>query len=411
VKEEYFKSLEQEYLAQIYQPLSAVISRAYGCWLEDVSGKKILNLHSAYSALNWGASPERFVKVLIEQAQKLSLTSRSVYNDVLPIFARDICQFFGFDKVIPMCSGAEAVETAIKAARRWGYEVKGVAENQAEIIVFENNFAGRTVSIISFYDRNEESEAKKNFGPFTPGFKIAKFNDLDSVESLITKNTVAVLAEPIQAEGGVIVGEIGFLKGLRDLCKSRNLCLIFDEIQTGLHRCGPLLACLRAQVKPDILCLGKSLGAGLVPISVTLGSREIMDCFRPGSHGSTFGGYPIGARVAQEVITFLRENNFTERVENLGLKIRKELQSSNLPMISEITGEGLMIGLKLEKGYHAKAVADALLNFNLLVGLSRKSSNVIRVQPPLVITDEEVDYLLTNLTNGLRWCYSNLKSP
>lgn len=389
--------LTETWGAHNYHPLPVVAASAKGVWITDVEGKKYLDLLSAYSALNWGHSPERFLKVAHEQLDKLTLTGRAYMNDKLGVFCKELAELCGKEVVLPMTTGAEAVETAIKAARRWGYEKKKVAEGCAEIITFSRNFAGRTTTIVSFSDSHE---SKSGFGPYTEGFKIVPFGDLDSVVSAMNANTVAVLVEPIQGEGGVNIPPKGFLKNLREECSNRNILLIADEIQTGFCRTGEVFACSLEGVSPDLYILGKALGAGITPISAVVGNKEVMDVFRPGSHGSTYGGNPLACAIAIEVIRFINETSPQKRAKDLGEWFMKELTSLNLEKIKEIRGKGLLIGIEIKSEFgKAYPFCEELAKRGVLTKDTRSST--MRVAPPLTITKEELQFGLDQIKDVL----------
>lgn len=393
----YHIHLTETWGAHNYHPLPVVAASAKGVWVTDVEGKKYLDLLSAYSALNWGHSPERFLKVAHEQLDKLTLTGRAYMNDKLGVFCKELAELCGKDTVLPMTTGAEAVETAIKAARRWGYEKKKVAEGCAEIITFSRNFAGRTTTIVSFSDSHE---SKAGFGPYTEGFKIVPFGEFDVVVSAMNANTVAVLVEPIQGEGGVNIPPKGFLKNLREECSKRNILLIADEIQTGFCRTGEVFACSLEGVIPDLYILGKALGAGITPISAVVGNRDIMDVFRPGSHGSTYGGNPLACAIAIEVIRFIKETSPQKHAKNLGEWFIKELTSLKLEKIKEIRGEGLLIGIEIKSEFgKAYPFCEELAKRGVLTKDTRSST--MRVAPPLTITKEELSFGLDQIKEVL----------
>lgn len=393
----YHIHLTETWGAHNYHPLPVVAASAKGVWITDVEGKKYLDLLSAYSALNWGHSPERFLKVAHEQLDKLTLTGRAYMNDKLGVFCKELAELCGKDTVLPMTTGAEAVETAIKAARRWGYEKKKVAEGCAEIITFSRNFAGRTTTIVSFSDSHE---SKSGFGPYTEGFKIVPFGDFEAVVSAMNANTVAVLVEPIQGEGGVNIPPKGFLKNLREECSKRNVLLIADEIQTGFCRTGEVFACSLDGVIPDLYILGKALGAGITPISAVVGNKEIMDVFRPGSHGSTYGGNPLACAIAIEVIRFIKETSPQKHAKDLGEWFMHELTSLNLEKIKEIRGKGLLIGIEIKSEFgKAYPFCEELAKRGVLTKDTRSST--MRVAPPLTITKEELQFGLDQIKDVL----------
>ncbi len=385
--EEYIK-MEDQYGAHNYHPLDVVIQRGEGVWVYDVEGRKYLDFLSAYSAVNQGHCHPRLVKTMKEQAERLTLTSRAFRNDQLPLLCKELCELTGYDRVLPMNSGAEAVETAIKAARKWGYKVKGVRDNAAEIIVFANNFHGRTTTIISF---STEEQYKDGFGPFTPGFKILPYGDINALEQAFTPETVAVMVEPIQGEGGIIVPPQGYLKGIQDLCRQHNALFIADEIQTGLGRCGKLFAFHYEDVKPDALIIGKALSGGFYPVSAVVATKEVLDVFQPGDHGSTFGGNPLGSAIAREALRIIVEENLPQRSMELGQYFSEKLRSLNNPYIKEVRGKGLLIGVELtEEAGGARKYCEALEKEGLLC--KETHENVIRFAPPLIISKDDLDW-------------------
>lgn len=390
--------LTETYSAHNYSPLDVVIAGGQGAWVTDVEGKRYLDMLSAYSALNFGHQNKRIADAAINQIKRLTMTSRAFFNDQLGPFCKELSELCGSDMVLPMNSGAEAVETAIKASRRWGYQVKNVPRDKAEIICMSGNFAGRTTTIISF---STEEGSTKDFGPFTPGFKIARFGDAEHLESLITPNTVAVLAEPIQGEGGVIIPPDGYLKAMRSICDRHNVLMILDEVQTGLCRTGYVFAAEHEQVKPDLMTLGKSLGGGITPVSAVVGKREILGLFTPGSHGSTFGGNPFACAVAREVIALIKEEHPEERARTLGEYFLKELRSIRSSFITEVRGRGLFIGCDVDPSYGpAKKVCSKLKDHGLLCKDTRVQT--IRFAPPLVIEQSDIDRAL----EGIRKVFS-----
>jgi ornithine--oxo-acid transaminase len=379
--------LDDQYGAHNYAPLDIVIERAEGIWIWDVDGKKYLDCISAYSAVNQGHGHPRIKAALIEQAGRVQLTSRAMRNDRMGRFLKKLTEVTSFERALPMNTGAEAVETGIKLARRWGYRVKGIPENAAEIVVFSNNFHGRTTSIIS---ASSEASYRKDFGPFTPGFVLVPYGDADALERAITPNTCAILIEPIQGEGGVIVPPEGFLKRAWAICKEHNVLFIADEIQTGLGRTGDLFACDFDGIKPDILLVGKALGGGFYPVSAALASAALMDLFAPGDHGSTFGGNPLGSAVAEVALDVIVDEKLASRARYAGAKIMQGLRAIPSPHVKEIRGRGLMIGIELD--VKASKLAYALLER----GVAAKDTHerVLRIAPPLVIDDAAIEYLL-----------------
>jgi ornithine--oxo-acid transaminase len=382
-----FVDLDERFGAHNYAPLDLVVERAEGVWLWDVDGNRYLDCISAYSAVNQGHGHPRIKAALIEQAGRVTLTSRAMRNDRMGRFLEKLTRTTGFDMALPMNTGAEAVETAIKLARRWGYEVKGIPDNAAEIIVFSNNFHGRTTSIIS---ASTEPAYRRHFGPFTPGFVFVPYGDADALERAITPHTCAVLIEPIQGEGGVIVPPEGYMKRVWALCKEHNVLFIADEIQTGFGRTGDLFACDFDNVKPDVLVVGKALGGGFYPVSAALANSALMGLFHPGDHGSTFGGNPLACAVAEAALDVLVEENLPSRSRYAGAKIMQGLRAVQSPRVKEIRGRGLMIGIQLD--VKAKLLAKALLER----GVAAKDTHdyVLRIAPPLVIDDEAIAFLL-----------------
>lgn len=386
--------LEDRLGAHNYHPLPVLIERAEGVWVTDVEGKRYLDCLSAYSAVNQGHCHPRILSALVEQASKVTLTSRAFRNDQLALLYQELVEMSGFERVLPMNSGAEAVETAIKAARKWGYDVKGVPANQAEIIVCSNNFHGRTTTIVSF---STEALYQEGFGPFTPGFKVIPFGDLAALEAAITPNTVAFLFEPIQGEAGVIVPPEGFLRGAERLCRENRVLMIADEIQTGLGRTGRFFAFEHEGIRPDVVVIGKALSGGYYPVSAMLSSGEIMDVFKPGSHGSTFGGNPLACAVARAALGVLREENLVERSAELGDYFITRLKGLKSPHIVEVRGKGLLIGIELNKS--ARPFAERLMQAGMLC--KETHDVVLRVAPPLIITREELDWAFDRLAEAL----------
>ena len=406
-------SLQDEYIkkeslhgAQNYSPLSVVLERGEGVYLWDVDGNKYLDMVSAYSAVSHGHSHPELIKTIQDQAEKLAITSRAFYTEPFANFLESLTKVSGFESVLAMNTGAEAVETAIKAARRWGYFTKGISENKAEIIVADGNFHGRTTTIVSF---STDSSYKDGFGPFTPGFESANYcgscdcgsiNKCISIESFkrkINKNTCAILVEPIQGEAGIRVPKDGWLKELRKLCTEKNILLILDEIQSGLGRTGKLFAYQHENIIPDGLILGKALGGAMMPISAFLSSKEIMNHFNAGSHGSTFGGNPLASKVATKALELLYEDNLIENSDELGRYFKSQLQSIDSEIIHEVRGKGLWIGMELnESKVNAKDLCLLLLNEGLLCKETHKT--VIRFAPPLMITKKEIDWAIKKIT-------------
>jgi ornithine--oxo-acid transaminase len=387
-KSETLIALEDKYGAHNYHPLPVVLDRGEGVFVWDVEGKKYYDFLSAYSAVNQGHCHPKITSVFIAQAQKLALTSRAFYNSALGEYEKYITTYFGYDKVLPMNSGAEAVETAIKLARKWGYEKKGVKENQAKIVVCEGNFHGRTVNIISF---STDNDSKQNFGPFNTGYITIPYNDSAALaEALKDENIVGFLVEPIQGEAGVMVPTEGYLKTCYDLCKKHNVLFIADEIQTGLSRTGRLLACYWENVHADVLILGKALSGGMYPVSAVLASDEVMMCIKPGQHGSTYGGNPIAAKVAMAALDVLRDEKLSERAEYLGAILRDELKKIKSPLLKEVRGKGLLNAIEIHE--HPEKTAWEICLRLADKGLLAKPThgNIIRFAPPLVITEEQI---------------------
>ena len=390
--------LEEKYGAHNYHPLDVVINKAEGVWVYDVEGKKYLDCLAAYSAVNQGHCHPRIVKALKDQAEKVTLTSRAFRNDQLPFLYKELSELTGYQMVLPMNSGAEAVETALKAARKWGYKVKGIKNDEAEIITCSNNFAGRTISIISF---TTVDQYKDGFGPFTPGFKVIPYGDSDALEKAITKNTAAFLVEPIQGEGGVIVPPDGYLKKAYDICKKNNLLFIADEIQSGLGRSGKLFAFEYEDIHPDVVIIGKALSGGCYPVSAVLSSSEVLGVFNPGDHGSTFGGNPLAAAIARESIKVLVEENLIENSFKMGEYFREKLRGIKSKHVKEIRGKGLFIGVELKpEANGARRFCEALMGKGILC--KETHENVIRFAPPLVITKNEIDWALPRIEETLK---------
>ncbi len=387
-KSRHYFDLEEKYGAHNYHPLPVVLNKGEGVYVWDVDGKRYYDFLSAYSAINQGHCHPRIVAALIEQSQKLTLTSRAFYSDMLGEYAQFITKLFGYDKVLPMNSGVEAVETAIKLCRKWGYEVKGISESKAKIIVCSNNFHGRTSSVISF---SNDPSAYKNFGPFMPGFEIIPFNDLDALgKALQDKNTAGFLVEPIQGEAGVIVPDEGYLAKAMQYCEDAKVLFIGDEIQTGLCRTGKMLACDHEKVRPDILLLGKALSGGMMPVSAVLADDEIMLTLKPGEHGSTYGGNPLACRIAITSLSVLKDEGMAENAQSMGELLRKELEALNSPHIKTIRGKGLLNAIVIQ---HPKE--DAAWDLCLALkdnGLLAKPTHgdKIRFAPPLIISREQV---------------------
>ncbi len=387
-------AIEDAWGAHNYHPLPIVVAQAKGAWVTDVEGRRYLDCLSAYSALNQGHVHPAILSVFIEQASRVTLTSRAFRNDQLPLFCEELAAICRLDTVLAMNSGAEAVETAIKAARRWGYEKKGIPSNRAEIVVCEGNFHGRTTTIVGF---SSDEDYKRDFGPFTPGFVSVPYGDIDALRKAITPNTCAFLIEPIQCEGGIIMPPPGFLKAAADLCRAENVLFIADEIQTGLGRTGAWFACDHEDVRPDIYVLGKALSGGFYPVSACVGRREVMDLFTPGSHGSTFGGNPLGAAVARAALQVLRDEQLVERSAKLGAVLLDALRTIDSPIVREIRGIGLLVGVELTAP--ARAYCERLLERGVLC--KETHERVIRLAPPLVIDDADLLWMVDQLRDVL----------
>lgn len=390
---QYYIDLENQYGAHNYHPLPVVLDRGEGVFVWDVEGKKYYDFLSAYSAVNQGHSHPKIVKALTQQAQKLALTSRAFYNNQLGEYEKKITTLFGFDKVLPMNSGAEAVETAVKLARKWSYEIKNIAENAAKIVVCENNFHGRTTTIVSF---SNDPDANHNYGPFTPGFIKIPYNDLTALEEVLTneaQHIAAFLVEPIQGEAGVFVPDPGYLKAASDLCKKHNVLFIADEVQTGIARTGKLIACYHEDVQPDILILGKALSGGMYPVSAVLANDEIMNVIKPGQHGSTFGGNPIACAVAIAALDVVEEEKLSERAENLGKLFRSEIEKliEKTDLITAVRGKGLLNAILINDTPDSKTAWNLCLKLKENGLLAKPThGNIIRLAPPLVITEEQL---------------------
>jgi len=389
-----FIDLDETYGAHNYAPLELVIERAQGVWLYDVDGRRYLDCISAYSAVNQGHCHPRILAALVEQASKVPLTSRALRNDRMGRFLKKLTEVSGFERALPMNTGAEAVETAIKLARRWGYRVKGIPADAAEIIVFSNNFHGRTTAIVS---ASTDPAYRADFGPFMPGFIFVNYGDADALERAITPNTCAILIEPIQGEGGVIVPPDGFLKRAWALCKEHNVLFAADEIQTGFGRTGDLFACDFDNVKPDLLIVGKALGGGYYPVSAVLASNALMSLFAPGDHGSTFGGNPLACAVGEAALEVIVDEKLASRARYAGAKVMQGLRSVHSPRVKEIRGRGLLIGIEMTAP--AKPVVEALIERGVVAKDTHEC--VLRIAPPLVIDDEAIDFLLARYREAL----------
>jgi len=398
VKQQQYIDLEDEFGAHNYKPLDVVLSRGEGVWVWDVDGSKYLDCLSAYSAVNQGHCHPKIMDAMIDQAKKLTLTSRAFRNDQLGLFYKELCNLTNSHKVLPMNSGAEAVETVIKTVRKWGYKVKGVPTDQAEIIVCENNFHGRTITIVGF---STDPNSTEGFGPFTPGFKIIPYGDAGALEDAIGPNTVGFLIEPIQGEAGVIIPPDGYLKAARAICKKNNVVLILDEIQTGLGRTGKMLAEEHDGIEADLTLIGKALSGGFYPVSAVLSNSEVMGVLQPGEHGSTFGGNPLACAVARAALKVLVEEKMVDNAAKMGTYFLNGLRQIKNPIIKEVRGKGLMIGMELwpEAG-GARHYCHKLKGKGLLC--KETHENIIRFAPPLVITKDLVDWALGQIETVLK---------
>ena len=385
LKTQDFIDLENLYGARNYHPLDVVIERGEGVWVYDNEGKRYLDCLAAYSALNQGHCHPAILQALVEQARKLTLTSRAFRNDQLPLLYQELHELTGFEMALPMNTGAEAVETAIKIARRWGYEIKGIPEGQAEIIVCRNNFHGRTVTVISF---STDEQYRKGFGPFTPGFRVIPFGDARALEDAITPNTCAFLVEPIQGEAGIIIPPEGYLAEALEICRWNRVLFIADEIQSGLGRTGKLFAYMHEKIEPDVLIVGKALGGGFYPVSAVLAPGQVLGLFKPGDHGSTFGGNPLACAVARAALRVIVEEELSERSAELGAYFLGLLETLRSPQIKDVRGRGLWIGIELST--NARPYCEALKDEGILC--KETHDKVIRIAPPLIIAREEVDW-------------------
>lgn len=393
------KSIEQEaqYCAENYHPLPVVLTRGEGTCVWDAEGKKYLDMMSAYSAVSHGHAHPRLVQLVRDQVGTLNIVSRAFHSNKLGPFLQRACELTGQDKALPMNTGAEAVETAIKAARKWAYTVKGVAADKAEIIACSGNFHGRTIAIVAM---SSEPQYQKGFGPFPPGFRIAEYGNLEALRDAINENTAAFIVEPIQGEGGIVIPPEGYLQQARELCREHNVLFIADEIQTGLGRTGKLLACDHENVKPDGVILGKALGGGILPVSLFLASAEVMGVFKPGDHGSTFGGNPLGAAVGLEALNILVEERLAEKSAQQGAYLLESLRNINSPLIREVRGRGLFIGVDIDPMLgSARAVCEALMARGLLSKETHET--VVRLAPPLIISKAEIDWAVAQIREVL----------
>lgn len=381
--------LEKTYSAHNYEPLPVVLTRGQGVYVWDEMGRQYLDMMSAYSAVSHGHCHPTLVKVLQDQASQLTIVSRAFYTNKLGLFLKSICEMTGFEKGLPMNTGAEAVETALKAARKWAYKVKGVPTDKAEIIACAGNFHGRTITIVGM---STEPKYREGFGPFPPGFKIIPYGDAKALEATITPNTAAFLVEPIKGEGGIVLPPDGYLKECATICKKNRVLMICDEIQTGLGRTGKLLAYQHEDIQPDAVVLGKALGGGLIPVSIFLTNKEVMDVFTPGDHGSTFGGNPLAATVAHAALEVLVEEKLVERAESQGAYFLQQLKTLKSPLIKEVRGRGLLIGVEIDVAYSTRKICIKLLQHGILS--KDTHDTVIRFAPPLVITKEQIDIVV-----------------
>lgn len=395
--QDYIK-IESEYGANNYKPLDVVLCEGKGAWVTDVDGKRYLDCLRAYSAVNQGHCHPHIVQASVEQAQKLGLTSRAFRNDKLGLFYKKLVDLTGYEMVLPMNSGAEAVETAIKVARKWAYAVKGIHKYNAEIIVAEGNFHGRTTTIVSF---STEQFYKEMFGPFTPGFVTVPYGDLEAIKAAITPNTAAVMLEPIQGENGVVLPPDGYLKQVSEYCKENNVLFIADEIQTGLCRTGKWFASQHEDVRPDVTVIGKALSGGMYPVSAVLADKEILGLFKPGEHGSTFGGSPMAAAIGIAALEVLDEENLAKRSTELGEYFMGELRKIDAPVVKEVRGRGLLIGVELHpEAGGARRYCEMLQDEGILA--KETHDNVIRFAPPLVIDKSDLDWALAKIADVLK---------
>ena len=390
--------LESNYGAANYKPLDVVLTRGEGVWVWDVDGNKYMDCLAAYSAVNQGHCHPKILQAMVEQAQKLTLTSRAFRNDQLPLLYKELCELTNSHKVLPMNSGAEAVETAIKCVRKWGYEVKGIEKDKAEIIVCSDNFHGRTLAIVGF---STDENARDNFGPFAPGFKIIPFGDIEAFENAITENTAAFMVEPIQGEAGVIIPPDWYFKRVREICEENNVILILDEIQTGLGRTGALLAEEHEGIEADLTLIGKALSGGFYPVSAVLSNKEVLEILKPGQHGSTFGGNPLACSIARVALKVLVDEEMIKNSREMGAYFLEELKKIENKNIKDTRGRGLMIAIELHEGTEggARGVAEKLKDLGILC--KETHTNIIRFAPPLVIKKEEVDWALERIKKVL----------
>ena len=386
-------ALEDQFGAHNYLPLDVVITRGEGVWVFDVEGNRYLDCLSAYSAVNQGHVHPKILEALVNQAEQITLTSRAFRNDQLPLLYKDLSELTGFEMALPMNSGAEAVETAIKLARKWAYQTKGVPNDRAEIVTLEGNFHGRTITLVSF---SSENTYKDGFGPFTPGFITIPYGDSKAFSDVITPNTAAILVEPIQGEAGVIVPPPGYLQEVREICSNHNILMIVDEIQTGLGRTGQLFACDHESVRADVMIIGKALSGGFYPISAVLADKSLMSLFQPGEHGSTFGGNPLGAAIARAALKVITDENLIQNSAEIGEYFADRLAEIPSQHVKEVRGKGLLIGAELKStAGGGRRFAEALQNNGILV--KETHENVLRFAPPLIINRETVDWALDRI--------------
>ncbi len=390
-----FVELENRYGAHNYRPLDVVIERAEGVWVYDVEGRRYLDCLAAYSAVNQGHCHPKILQTLEEQARKVTLTSRAFRNEQLPLLCKELHDLTGFEMALPMNSGAEAVETAIKTARKWGYKIKGIPHDKAEIIVCANNFHGRTVTIVGF---STDEQYRDGFGPFTPGFKVIPFGDARALRDAVTPNTCAFLVEPIQGEAGIVIPPVGFLREAAAICSESQVLLMVDEIQSGLGRTGKLFAYMHEAITPDVLIIGKALAGGFYPVSAVLASRQILGVYKPGDHGSTFGGNPMGCAIARTALRVLIEEKMVERSAELGAYFRTLLQTLRSSDLKEVRGKGLWIGIELKSP--ARPYCEALKDEGILC--KETHDRVIRIAPPLIISRGEVDWAFERITKVIQ---------
>jgi ornithine--oxo-acid transaminase len=397
IERNYLIDEEMKVTAHYYKPLPVVLSHGKGAWVWDIMGKRYLDMMSAYSATSLGHSHPAILQAMFEQAQRLCVVSRAYYNDRLAPFLQKLCEVSNMDMAAPMNSGAEAVETAIKASRQWGYLVKGIEKYKAEIIVAEHNFHGRTSTIVGF---SSDAESKNNFGPFSPGFVTVPFGDAAAIQAAITPNTCAVLIEPIQGEAGVVVPPAGYLRDVKAICQQNNVLFVLDEVQSGLARTGKMFAFQHEDVQPDGLILGKALGGGIMAVSAFLGRKDIMELFGPGSHGSTFGGNPLAAAIGLQALKIIETENLVEKSHQLGIHMMEQIQAIKSPAIKEVRGKGLWIGIELDPAVvKGRQLAEQLLEKGVLTKETHETT--IRIAPPLIITQEEIEWGIAQIKGCL----------